>query len=68
MFQKLVTNPLLGWEFFAVQHDTFYLHQDYEQVDFYKKLRHFIIVRSLRDRKVTTCLYLAQKWYLSTKN
>ena len=35
-FQKLVTNQLFGLEFCAVQQDTFYPHQDYEQVNFYK--------------------------------
>ena len=33
---KLVTNPLYGWEFCAVKQDTFYPHQDWEQVIFYK--------------------------------
>ena len=34
VFQKLVTNPLFGWEFCVVQQDTFYPHQDSEQVNF----------------------------------
>ena len=42
VFQKPVTNPLFGSEFCVVQKDTFYLHQDYEQVNFYKKLRLYI--------------------------
>ena len=36
-FQKLVTNQLFGLEVCAVRQDTFYPHQDYEQVNFYKK-------------------------------
>ena len=35
--QKFVTNQLFGSEFRAVRQDTFYTHQDYEQVNFYKK-------------------------------
>ena len=35
--QKLVTNQLFGLEFCVVRQDTFYLHQVYEQVNFYKK-------------------------------
>ena len=62
-----MTNPLFGWDFCAVQQDTFYHQQDYEQVNLYKKLRFYIIGRSLRDEKVKTFLQLAQKWNLSTK-
>ena len=36
-FQKLVTNQLFGLEFCAVRQDAFCPHQDYEQVNFYKK-------------------------------
>ena len=53
IFWKNVTNPLFGWEFNAVQQVTFYIHQDYKQVNFYKKSYHLIIGRSLRDRKGT---------------
>ena len=35
-FQKRVTNQLFVLEFCAVRKDTFYPHQDYEQVNFYK--------------------------------
>ena len=34
-FQKFVTNQLLELEFCPVRQDTFYPHQDYEQVNFY---------------------------------
>ena len=34
-FQKFVTNQLFGLEFYAVRQDTFYPHQDYEEVNFY---------------------------------
>ena len=49
-----------------MQQDTFHSHQDYEQVDVYRKLRLFNIGRSLRDCKVTTYLQLAQKKNIST--
>ena len=54
-------------KFCVVQQDTFYPHQDYEQVNFYKKLQPFIIGRPLRDGKVKTYLQMARKWNLSTK-
>ena len=68
IFQKLVTNPLFAWEFFVVQQDTFHSHRDYEQVNFYKKSRLFIIGRSLQNGKVTTYLQLAQNCNLLMKN
>ena len=64
IFQKLETYPLFGWEFCVVRQDTFYPHKDYERVRFYKKLRLFIIGRTLRDGKVTTYSQLAQNWNL----
>ena len=42
VFLKLVTNQLFGWKFCVVQQKTFYLVQDYEQVDLYRKIRVFI--------------------------
>ena len=36
-FQKLVTNQQFGLEFCVVRQDTFYPHQDYERVNFYKE-------------------------------
>ena len=48
-FQNLETSPLFEWEICVVQQDTFYPHQDYEQVFFYKKMRLHTIGRSLRD-------------------
>ena len=39
IFQKLVTNQQFGWELCVEQLDTFYKQQEYEQVNFYKKLR-----------------------------
>ena len=61
ILQKFVTNPLFGWEICAVQQDAFCPHQDYEQVNFYKKSRLYSIGRTLRDGKVTFHLQLAQK-------
>ena len=57
--QKLLTNPLFWWESFALQQDTFPSHQDYDQVNFYKKYILYNIGSSLRDGKVTTYLELA---------
>ena len=42
--QKLVTNQLFGLEFCAARQDTFYPHQGYEQVNFYKKSSFFSLV------------------------
>ena len=67
IFQKLVTNPLFGWDFCVVQRDTFYPHQDYEQVHFYKNSYLYIIGRALQYGKVTTYSQLAQKRNVSTK-
>ena len=39
-----MTNQLFELEICAVQQDTFYLHQDYKQVDFYKKRVFFSLV------------------------
>ena len=43
-FQKLVTNELFGLEFGAVQQDTFYPRQHYEQVNLYKKSSLYFMV------------------------
>ena len=67
IFQKFVMNPLFGWQFYVVKQDTFYTQYDYEQVNFNKKSRFYIIGRSLRDRKSITYLQLAPKWNLSTR-
>ena len=65
--QKLVTNQLFGLEFFAVQQDTFYLHQDYEQVNFYKESSLYFLGWSFRNWKITAYLELAKNWNISTK-
>ena len=61
-FEKLVTNQLFGLEFRAVRQDTFYTHQDYEQVSFYKKSSLFFIGWSFRKWKITVLLQLAKNW------
>ena len=43
-FQKLMTNQLFGLEVCAERKDTFYPHQDYEQVNFYKKSSLYFLV------------------------
>ena len=45
----------------------FYPHQDFEQASSFKTSSLFFIGWSLRDRKVTIVLQLAQKWNLSIK-
>ena len=40
-----MTKPLFGWEFCAVPQDTFYPHQGYEHVNYYKKLGLYTIGR-----------------------
>ena len=67
IFQKLVTNQLFGLEFCAVRQDTFYLHQDYEQVNFYKKSSIYFIGWSVRNWKAAAYLQLAKNWNISSK-
>ena len=67
VFQNIVTNPLFGWKFCVVKQDTSHPHQDYEQVNIYKKLHIYIVGRSLRDEKVINHLRVAQKWNLPSK-
>ena len=66
-FHKLVTNQLFGLEFCAVRQDTFYPHQDYEKVNFYKKSSLYFIGWTLRKWKVAVDLQLAKNWNISTK-
>ena len=65
--QKLVTNQLFGLEFCAARQDTFYPHQDYEQVDFHKKSIVYFIGWSLRNWKIAAYLQLVKNWIISTK-
>ena len=66
-FQKLVTNQLFRLEYCGVRQDTFYFHQVYEQVNFYKKLSHYFIGWSFRNWKIAVYLQLAENWNISTK-
>ena len=68
IFQKLVKNPLFGWEVCVVQQDTFTLTKAMKKLMSKKNAHHCIIGRSLQDGKVTIYLQLAPKWNLSTKN
>ena len=65
--QKLVTNQLFGLEFCVVRQDTFYPHQDYEQVNFYRKSSLYFIGWSFRNWKIAADLQLAKNWNISTK-
>ena len=58
IFQKLVANQLFGLEFCAVRQDTFYSHQDYEQVNFAK---HRVFI-SLVGPSETGKLQLIYNW------
>ena len=66
-FQKLVTNQQFGLEFCAVQQDTFYPHQGYEQVYFYKKSSLYFIGWSFRNWKIAAYLQLVKNWNILTK-
>ena len=66
-FQKIVTNQQFGLEFCAVRQDTFYPHQDYEQVNFYKKSSLYFIGWSLRNWKSAAYLHLVKNWNILTE-
>ena len=63
----LQTNQLFEWEFCVVQQDTFYSHQNYEQVSFCKKPRLYIFGRSDGDGIITTYLQMAENLNLPIK-
>ena len=65
--QNFVTNQLFALEFCAVRQDTFYILQDYEQGNFYKKSSLNFIGWSLRKWKIAAYLQLAKNWNISTK-
>ena len=65
-FQKLVTNQQFGLEFCVVRQDTFYTHQDYEQVNLYKKSSLYFIGWSFRNWKIEAYLQLVKNWNFST--
>ena len=62
-----MTNQLFGYEFCAVRQDRFCPHQDYEQVNFYKKSSFYFIGWSIRNWKVAAFLQLAKTWSISFK-
>ena len=66
-FQKLVSNQLFGLEICALRQDTFYLHQDYEQVNFYKITSFYFIGWSFGNWKIAADLQMAENWNISTK-
>ena len=66
-FQKLVTNQQFGLEFCVVRQDTFYPHQGYEQVNFYKESSLYFIGWSFRNWKIAADLQLVKNWNISTK-
>ena len=66
-FRNLWRNHRLGGKSVQCSRMHFFLTKTMNKLIFYKTLRLYIIGRSLRDRNVTVCLQLAQKWNLSTK-
>ena len=66
-FQKLVTSQLSGLEFCVLQQDTICPHQDYEQVNFYKKSSLYSNGWSLRNWKIAVDLQLAKRGTFQTK-
>ena len=63
-----MTNQLFGLEFCAVRQDTFYLHQDCEQPNFYKKTESLFQWLVLQKMKNAACLQVTEKWNISTKS
>ena len=55
-----MTNQLFGLEVCVVRQDTFYPHQDYEQVNFYKKSSLYFIGWSFRNWKIAAYLQLVK--------
>ena len=64
--RKLVTKQLFGLEFCAVRQDSFYPHQDYEEVTFYKKSSLYFCGWSFRNGKIAAYFQLAKNWNIST--
>ena len=64
---KLVMNQLFGLENCVMHQDTFYPHQVYEQVNFYKNSSLYFIGWSFRNWKIVADLQLAENWNISTK-
>ena len=60
-------NQLFGLEICVVRQDTFYPHQEYEQVDFYKKTCLYFTRWSFLNWKIAADLQLAKNLNLSTK-
>ena len=64
---KTCYESIVGWDFCVVQLGTFYRLQEFEQKYFLKKLRPYIVGRSVRDGQVTTHSQLVQNWNVSCK-
>ena len=62
-----MTNQQFGFKFFVVRQDTNYPHQDYEQVNFYKKSSLYFICWSFRNWKIAAYLQLVKNWNTPTK-
>ena len=63
---KTCDESIFWLKFCAVRQDTFYPHQDNEQVKFYKKSSLYFIGWSLRNWKIAAYLQLAKIWNIST--
>ena len=62
-----MTNQLVALEFCAVRPGTFYSHQDYEKINFYKKSSLYFIGWRFRSWKIAVYLQLARNCNFSTK-
>ena len=62
-----MTNQLFGLEVCAARQDTFYPHQGYEQVNFYKKSSVYFTGWSFRNWKIAAYLQLVENWNISNK-
>ena len=62
-----MTNQLFGLEYGAVRQYTFYPHQVYEQVNFYKKSSLYFIGWSFGNWKLATSSQWAKNWIILTK-
>ena len=60
-FETLLNIQLFDWELCAVPQDTFYPHQGYEQVNFYKKSSLHFIGWYIRNRKIAAYFTIGKK-------
>ena len=67
IWPRLVTNLKFGLESCAAQQDTFYLHQSYEQVNFYKKPHFYISGWTERFWQNVLDTWVFESWNILTQ-